>query len=108
MNDHSSLLCHVNLANGFRGGERQTLLLVKALSEKGFKQKLIARKDSALVKRSQTISGIDVIEKNMYAFDAFLEPSEKTLFHFHDSRSFPIFYLNGFFRDIRKNASSFS
>ncbi|GIS41430.1 MAG: hypothetical protein Ct9H90mP13_12760 [Pseudomonadota bacterium] len=29
MNDHASLLCHVNLANGFRGGERQTLLFVK-------------------------------------------------------------------------------
>ena len=101
MNDHASLLCHVNLANGFRGGERQTLLLVKALSEKGFKQKLIARKDSELVKRSQTISGIDVIEKNIFAFDAFSETSEKTLFHFHDSRSFPMFYLNGLLKSMK-------
>tara|TARA_B100000700_G_scaffold54028_1_gene57710 strand:- start:320 stop:1366 length:1047 start_codon:yes stop_codon:yes gene_type:complete len=100
MNDHASLLCHVNLANGFRGGERQTLLLVKALSERGFKQKLIARKGSELVARSQSISGINVIEKNMFAFDAFSEPSEKTLFHFHDSRSFPMFYLNGLFKSM--------
>ena len=101
MNDHASLLCHVNLANGFRGGERQTLLLVKALSERGFKQKLIVRKDSELVSRSQSISGIDVIEKNMFALDTFLESSEKMLFHFHDSRSFPLFYLNGFFRSMK-------
>ena len=101
MNDHASLLCHVNLANGFRGGERQTLLLVEALSEKGFKQKVIARKDSELVKRLQTISGIDVIEKNMFGFDAFSETSEKTLFHFHDSRSFPMFYLNGLLKSMK-------
>ena len=100
MNDHASLLCHVNLANGFRGGERQTLLLVKALSERGFKQKLIVRKDSELVSRSQSISRIDVIEKNMFALDTFSEPSEKMLFHFHDSRSFPLFYLNGLFRSM--------
>ena len=67
MKDDASLLCHVNIANGFRGGERQTLLLVKALAEKGFKQKLIVRKDSELVTRSKYISGIDVIEKNMFA-----------------------------------------
>ena len=101
MNDHASLLCHVNLANGFRGGERQTLLLVEALSEKGFKQKVIARKDSELVKRLQTISGIDVIEKNMFGFDAFSETSEKTLLHFHDSRSFPMFYLNGLLKSMK-------
>ena len=101
MNDQASLLCHVNLANGFRGGERQTLLLLKALSEKGFKQKLIARKDSELVKRSKTISGIDVIEKSMFSFDAFSGTSEKTLFHFHDSRSFPMFYLNGLFKSMK-------
>ena len=100
MNDHASLLCHVNLANGFRGGERQTLLLVKALSERGFKQKLIVRKDSELVSRSQSISGIDVIEKNMFALDTFSVPSEKMLFHFHDSRSFPLFYLNGLLRSM--------
>ena len=100
MNDDSSLLCHVNIANGFRGAERQTLLLVKTLAEKGFKQKLILRKDSELVARSKSIVGIDVIEKNMFAFGAFSEPSEKTLFHFHDSRSFPMFYLSGLLRSM--------
>ena len=71
MNDKASLLCHVNLANGFRGGERQTLLLVHALAEKGFKQKLIVRIGSELGARSESITGIDVIETNSFAFNAF-------------------------------------
>ena len=100
MNDKASLLCHVNLANGFRGGERQTLLLVHALAEKGFKQKLIVRKGSELSARSESITGIDVIETNSFALNAFLGPSEEMLFHFHDSRSFPMIYLNGFFKSM--------
>ena len=100
MNNHASLLCHVNLANGFRGGERQTLLLVKALEERGFKQKLIVRKNSELSKRSKSIRDIDVIETNIFAFGAFCGSTQKTFFHFHDSRSFPIFYLNSLFKSL--------
>ena len=80
MNEDASLLCHVNLANGFRGGERQTMLLIQALSEKGFKQKLIARKDSELTKRSQYLRGLDVIETNYFGLNAFSKVSEKSLF----------------------------
>ena len=85
MNDHSSLICHVNLANGFRGGERQTMLLIKSLSERGFKQKLIARNNSELSSRCQSIDDLDVIETNLMAFDALKKVPEETLFHFHDS-----------------------
>ena len=100
MNDHSSLICHINLANGFRGGERQAMLLIKSLSEKGFKQKLIARNDSELSVRCQSIDDLDVLETNLFSFDAFSSISEKTLLHFHDSRSFPILYMNGFLKSL--------
>ena len=100
MNDHSSLICHVNLANGFRGGERQTMLLFKSLSERGFKLKLIARNYSELGSRCQSIDDLDVIETNLYSFDAFSEASDKTLIHFHDSRSFPIFCIYSLFRTL--------
>ena len=69
------------------------MLLIQALSEKGFKQKLIARKDSELTKRSQYLRGLDVIETNFFGLNAFSKVSEKSLFHFHDSRSFLFFYL---------------
>ncbi|SHE71716.1 Glycosyltransferase involved in cell wall bisynthesis [Modicisalibacter ilicicola DSM 19980] len=39
---------HVNLARGFRGGERQTLLLIRALAERGVRQSLVCRHDSRL------------------------------------------------------------
>ncbi|MDP7028476.1 MAG: glycosyltransferase family 1 protein, partial [Candidatus Marinimicrobia bacterium] len=38
MNDPS--ICHVNLADGFRGGERQTFLLMEELASRGYKQHL--------------------------------------------------------------------
>lgn len=100
MNDHSSLICHVNLANGFRGGERQTMLLIKSLSERGFKQKIIARNNSELSTRCQSIDDLDVIEANLFSFDAFSKASDKTLLHFHDSRSFPLLYIYSLFRRL--------
>ena len=63
-----------------------SLLLSKQYN---IKQKLIVRKGSELSARSESITGIDVIETNVFAFNAFLGPSEEMLFHFHDSRSFP-------------------
>lgn len=45
-------ICHINLARGFRGGERQTELLVKELCKyEGMSQKVIVRKDSPLTDR---------------------------------------------------------
>lgn len=41
-------IAHVNLARGFRGGERQTELLVRALAEHGLEQWLVSRGDSPL------------------------------------------------------------
>ncbi|MBE0497504.1 MAG: glycosyltransferase family 4 protein [Campylobacterales bacterium] len=48
---HKHIL-HVNLAKGFRGGERQTLLLMSELAAKGFKQTLITRKNAPLAQRA--------------------------------------------------------
>ncbi|GAB2787966.1 glycosyltransferase family 4 protein [Halomonas shantousis] len=41
-------VCHVNLARGFRGGERQTALLIQALARHGIRQTLVCRRDSPL------------------------------------------------------------
>ena len=76
------------------------MLLIKSLSERGFKQKLIARNNSELSSRCQSIDDLDVIETNLFSFDAFSEASDKTLIHFHDSRSFPIFFIYSSFRTL--------
>lgn len=41
-------ICHVNLSKGFRGGERQTALLIQALAELGHQQRLVCRAASPL------------------------------------------------------------
>jgi glycosyltransferase involved in cell wall biosynthesis len=53
---------HINLAAGFRGGERQTGLLIRALAEKGWQQVLIVRKGSALTRRLADIPGLEIRE----------------------------------------------
>jgi glycosyltransferase involved in cell wall biosynthesis len=53
------LVTHVNFARGFRGGERQTQLLISALSELGVEQRLVARRDSPLLER---LAGVPRLE----------------------------------------------
>ncbi|MDD6318233.1 MAG: glycosyltransferase family 4 protein [Succinatimonas hippei] len=54
-------IAHINLAHGFRGGERQTELLIKGLSEEGIKQYLICRKESPLIEHLNNVSGLELI-----------------------------------------------
>ncbi|MCH8958646.1 MAG: glycosyltransferase family 4 protein [Proteobacteria bacterium] len=56
------LLCHVNLARGFRGGERQTELLVRGLSTHGIRQKLIIRAGAPLAQRLAGLPDLQLVE----------------------------------------------
>lgn len=49
-------ICHVNLARNFRGGERQTQLLIEQLAAHDIVQTLVCRQDSPL---RQALSGIE-------------------------------------------------
>ena len=44
-------IAHINTSRGFRGGERQTELLIEGLQGSGYKQILIARKNRQLAQR---------------------------------------------------------
>jgi glycosyltransferase involved in cell wall biosynthesis len=54
-------ICHVNFARGFRGGERQTQLLIEALSERGLEQALLARHDSPLFEKLASIPNLTLL-----------------------------------------------
>ncbi|WP_163650194.1 glycosyltransferase [Modicisalibacter sp. 'Wilcox'] len=55
-------ILHVNLAKGFRGGERQTLLLIEALAARDdLEQILVCRRDSPLRDRLADASGVSVV-----------------------------------------------
>lgn len=51
-------LTHVNLARGFRGGERQTELLVRELARRGIRQRVVTRRDSPL----RRLAGLALVE----------------------------------------------
>ncbi len=54
-------LCHINLAPGFRGGERQTELLIRALATRVPRQRLIARVGSPLLQRLAGTPGLELV-----------------------------------------------
>ncbi len=82
-----SLICHLNLASHFRGGERQTELLVRALSERGVRQRLVIRKGHALTERCAGLDGLEIREtaSNPVAFALAARGSD--IVHAHDGRS---------------------
>ena len=65
MINEKPILCHVNLATGYRGGERQTQLLMKQLSSLGWQQMLIARKAGILAQRSGSIDNLIIYETSL-------------------------------------------
>lgn len=68
----SLVIAHVNLAKGFRGGERQTELLISRLANLGAKQIFVCRKGSPLVNHLETVPELEIIELEG-AFDLRLE-----------------------------------
>ena len=52
----------MNLASGFRGGERQTELLIRALADRGRVQRLVIRKGNSLAQRCADIPGLAIRE----------------------------------------------
>ena len=53
------VIAHVNLARGFRGGERQTELLVRELARRGVAQRLVARAAEPLIVRLADLAVLD-------------------------------------------------
>lgn len=54
-------VAHINLARGYRGGERQTELLIRELAELGLRQSLIGRRDQPLLDRVADVRGLQRI-----------------------------------------------
>lgn len=51
-------ITHINLARGFRGGENQTLLLIRELARRGWRQQFIGRGREPLVERLARVDGL--------------------------------------------------
>ena len=57
-----SRVCHLNLARGFRGGERQTELIIRALARLGATQQAVVRRGQPLAARLRDVPGLQVDE----------------------------------------------
>lgn len=82
---------HVNLARGFRGGERQTVLLIRALAARGLEQSLVCRRDSRLPAELAGVA-VEVIHADHQLAGHFTGP-RADLVHAHEAKAVHWAYL---------------
>ncbi len=80
-------ICHVNLARGYRGGERQTELLIESLARQRLAQSLVARHGSPLFEHLANTPGLDLrpIRKPFILHAARLGQAD--LVHAHEAKA---------------------
>ncbi len=92
-------ICHVNLAKGFRGGERQTLLMVKELS-RAAEQTVAVRKGAALGERLSQIDRVGVVEIGKPFWQSLPAFKRFSLVHAHEAKAAQIAFLVKFFYKV--------
>lgn len=90
-------LVHINLARGFRGGERQTELLVRALAARGWSQTLVARASETLAVRLADVPGLTLRVAGNAPFSAARAIGRPALIHVHEGRSLRSGWVNARF-----------
>ncbi|WP_299234272.1 glycosyltransferase family 4 protein [uncultured Halomonas sp.] len=81
-------IIHANLARGFRGGERQTVLLIQALANKAeiSSQTLVCRPDSPLRAELATTHGLRFVSAR-HQLAGHWQAERTTLIHAHDAKA---------------------
>lgn len=84
-NEHR--ICHINLAAGFRGGERQTELLVKELAARHWPQRLVVRAGNSLTKRCRGLPALQIVEVVAHPVGAAFAARGSAIVHAHEARA---------------------
>jgi glycosyltransferase involved in cell wall biosynthesis len=79
-------IAHVNVAKSYRGGERQTELLIRCLQDSGFEQILVARRGAPLTGRLGDTT-IDVRAVSGGSLSVARATADADLVHVHEGRS---------------------
>jgi glycosyltransferase involved in cell wall biosynthesis len=87
-------ISHINFAKGFRGGERQTLLLIESLAAKGYKQTLLTRVDSLLAKKAASIKNVTIIAIRKPYFFSLFKIKESDMLHAHEAKAAHFAYFS--------------
>ncbi|CAA6819156.1 MAG: Glycosyltransferase [uncultured Sulfurovum sp.] len=89
----SQYLVHLNFAKGYRGGERQTQLLIEALSQRGYVQTIVTREASQLAERLQGVKNLNIIRcSKPYVLDIH-KIKNATLIHAHETKAAQVAYF---------------
>jgi len=93
------VITHLNFAAGYRGGERQTTLLIQELARRGIKQKLFTRVNSELAKKCSSIENLEIIalaKPYIYSFKKF---KDSKLIHAHETKAAQVaFFLKKIYK----------
>jgi glycosyltransferase involved in cell wall biosynthesis len=79
-------IAHVNVSQGYRGGERQTELLIQGLERSNLRQILVARKDGLLVKHIKS-PGLEIRPVSGNRLSIALACKGADIVHVHEGRS---------------------
>jgi len=92
-------IVHLNLARGFRGGERQTELLLRELAAGGWPQVLVARRGEPLAARCAGLPGVECRPVGGRP-GALAALRDADLVHVHEGRSVQLGWINRRLRRI--------
>ncbi|MEA3523819.1 MAG: glycosyltransferase family 4 protein [Campylobacterota bacterium] len=93
-------IVHVNFAKGFRGGERQTQLLIQSISNTKMIQTLLVRKGSELGERCKDINSLSVIEiSKPYALHVSAINGADVI-HAHETKALQFAYIASLLKGI--------
>lgn len=93
----SLTITHVNLARGFRGGERQTELLIQQLATHGVTQQLVCRGDSPLRSRLQGTSRLTFVTAD-HQLMGHWSAARTDLVHAHEAKAVHWAWLHNWLR----------
>jgi glycosyltransferase involved in cell wall biosynthesis len=79
-------IAHINLARGFRGGERQTALLIEELNKRGFSQTLVCRADSPLRDLLKGLPNLNFWTANSF-LSAHFRAIKADILHAHEAKA---------------------
>ncbi len=79
-------IVHVNTARGYRGGERQTELLIRGLASRNVRQALVARRGDVLARNVREL-GVEVREVGGGMISVIGATRDASLIHVHEGRS---------------------
>ena len=86
-------IVHLNFAKGYRGGERQTQLLIEELSRRGFQQKIFTRKNSPLAQRLNDVKNLEIISVSKPYVLHMPNSKEAHMVHAHETKAAQVAYF---------------